>query len=140
MVPEAVMSRLSMGAALGALVILSGCQAREGVAGAPSSPSSAGAPMHVFAGRLTDARCYLNTSAVGGDHEYCAFMSARADLPLIFLPDSGGYFFVTNRPSALATVVTKHVVVEAQQAKDQPLLRIATIREAASGRVLAVAP
>jgi hypothetical protein len=134
------MNRRVLGATFAASFLLSSCQGRVGAGGPALSLGGEGKPARAFAGRLTDARCYFNTKAVGGDHEYCAFMSARANLPLVFLADEGGYSFVTNRPSALSRFVTKHVLVEGELTANRQLLRVDTVRDASSDLAVAVAP
>jgi hypothetical protein len=124
----------------GAAIVLSSCQARVGAGGPGLSLGGAGAPARSLSGRLTDARCYFNTNAIGGDHQYCAFMSARANLPLIFVADDGRYSFVVNRPSALSQFVTRHLLVEGELTENRQLLRVDTVRMSSSDPMVAVAP
>jgi len=93
-----------------------------------------------MSGQIVDARCYFNTGATGGDHQYCAFTSARAGLPLLFLSDDGGLAFVTNSPATLAPFVTARVSVRGARTPNGQLLRVDAIRVASADDWRVVAP
>jgi len=79
-------------------------------------------------GTLIEARCYFNTGAIGGDHTYCAFMSAKANLPLGVYTDRGEFVFLTSTPSRLAAHMTRRVIVRGVLTPNRQLLRPDAIR------------
>lgn len=101
------------------------CQAHIPVNGPQFALSdSAGKPV---SGTLTDARCYFNANAIGGDHQYCAYLSARANLPLLFIDSEGHYSLVVNRPADFAEYVAKRVNVVGAFTENKKFLRITKV-------------
>lgn len=74
-------------------------------------------------GQIIEARCYLTTSSVAADHTYCAFRSARGNLPLGLLTDDGHLLFLTEAPSRLADLVTQRVRVRGLATANKQLLQ-----------------
>jgi hypothetical protein len=111
------------------------------LAGCASAPRSApGGQTLTFsggdqeiAGTLIEARCYFNTGATGGDHELCAFLSAKVDLPLGILTDDGAFVLVTSAPSQLASYVTRRVEVRGTITANRQLVRPEAMRARVDG-------
>jgi hypothetical protein len=60
-------------------------------------------------GTLTEARCYFTTGSVGGKHEYCAFMSLKANMPVGILTSQGEFVYLVIEPKRLAKYAVKTV-------------------------------
>src|ERR1700678_2461382 len=100
-----VMNKKLGGAALTSLALaLLACAPAIGAGGArltfPAKDDTT-----VVEGTLVEARCYLNTGAIAGNHTFCAFWSARANLPLAVLTPRQELIFLTSSPGKLADQV-----------------------------------
>lgn len=84
-------------------------------------------------GILLEARCYFTTQAMAGDHAFCGFSSALANLPLLVLTPKREVVFLTNQPAQLAVVVTKRVRVTGQRTPNGQLLRPLVVEVSANG-------
>lgn len=89
-------------------------------------------------GTLTDARCYFNAKAIGGDHQYCAYLSARANLPLLFIAADGKYSLVVNRPEDFAEYVTRKVSVKGSFSQNHELLKLESVHLVATSAARSV--
>lgn len=65
-------------------------------------------------GTLTEARCYFTTGAVGGRHQYCAFMSMKANPPVGVLTARGEFVYLAIEPRRLARWASRPVRAEGE--------------------------
>lgn len=79
--------------------------------GLPTGPDGSGLRSRsvTVQGTLTEARCYFATGAVGGDHQYCAFISMKANLPVGILTEDGEFVYLVVAPDRLAEHATRLV-------------------------------
>jgi hypothetical protein len=104
-------------------MLLAGCvtASRPGPGG-PEVTFSSMRNVSVVEGRLVEARCYFNTGAIDGDHTYCAFSSARANLPLVLLTPTGEIVYLSGAAARLADYVTARVRVTGRVTANHQLL------------------
>jgi hypothetical protein len=126
--PDHVMSLLMTGG-----LVLSACAATSARSPGGAPLAFAGGPEEVR-GRLIEARCFYNTGATGDDHTFCAFMSAKANLPLGVLTADNELILLTTAPEPLAEHVTRIVAIRGTVTGNRQLLRPESLRVRDAGQ------
>jgi hypothetical protein len=104
-----------------AALLAAGC-ARATTGARHSGPATFHTRTAEIQGTLVEARDYFDTGAVGGNHTFCAYLSALAEQPLGVLADDGSLVMLTSRPSRIAAHVTRTVRVSGQLTANGQLL------------------
>ena len=66
-------------------------------------------------GQLTEARCYFTTGAMGGAHDFCSFMSMKANLPVGLVTDDERFVYLAGSSMDLAELANRRLRVQGHE-------------------------